>query len=104
MPASPKPRTRRTADALRQLANVGPAIRRDLSLLGIDTVDQLASQNADELYLRLQVLTQSDQDPCVWDTFAAIIHEARTGERTPWWHWTPIRKERQKAGSFQRRL
>ena len=34
------------------------------------------------------------QDPCVWDTFAAAIHQARTGEALPWWHFTVERKRR----------
>ena len=89
--------------ALRQLANIGPAMARDLELLGITSVEALARTDADTLYLRLQTLTGSDQDPCVWDTFAAAIHQARTGEVTRWWDWTPVRKERQAAGQFQRR-
>jgi len=72
-------------------------------LLGITSVEALARADADTLYLRLQTLTGSDQDPCVWDTFAAAIHQARTGEATRWWDWTPVRKERQAAGQFQRR-
>jgi GNAT superfamily N-acetyltransferase len=30
----------------------------------------------------------------VWDTFAAIIHEVKTGEKLPWWRWSNIRKKR----------
>lgn len=74
--------------------NVGPATQKDLTLLGITTKTQLANSDPDELYERLQKLTGSKQDPCVWDVFAAIIHEAQTGEKKPWWHWTPIRKAR----------
>lgn len=87
-------------DELRRLANIGPAMRRDLELLGINTIAQLATCEADELYLRLNTLTGHRHDPCVWDTFAAAIHQARTGEATPWWQWTPERKRRQQAGEF----
>jgi hypothetical protein len=79
---------------LRSLMNVGPAIERDLSLLGITSTAELAKANPDELYERLQKITGKKHDPCVWDVFAAIIHEANTGEKLPWWHWTPIRKNR----------
>lgn len=79
---------------LRSLMNVGPAIQKDLNLLGITTIDQLAYANPDELYERLQKITGMRHDPCVWDVFAAIIHEANTGEKTPWWHWTLVRKMR----------
>jgi hypothetical protein len=76
------------------LKNVGKATFKDLELLGISSISELAKANADELYSRLQVLTGQRQDPCVWDVFAAIIHEAKTGEKTPWWQWTPDRKSR----------
>lgn len=79
---------------LLSLMNVGKATYKDLQLLGITTVDQLAQCDPDDLYTRLQELTGVKQDPCVWDVFAAIVHEARTGEKQPWWHWTVIRKNK----------
>ena len=63
-------------------------------------VKQLAQCNADELYIRLQQRTERKQDPCVWDVFAAIIHEAQTGEKKPGWKWTQVRKKRQKEGCY----
>ena len=77
---------------LLSLMNLGPATQKDLVLLGITTIADLAQANPDELYERLQKITGIKHDPCVWDVFAAIIHEANTGEKLPWWHWTPIRK------------
>jgi hypothetical protein len=76
------------------LMNVGPATQSDLTLLGITTIAQLARRHPDELYEKLCQLTRAKHDPCVWDVFAAIIHEAQTGEKTPWWQWTPVRKIR----------
>jgi predicted flap endonuclease-1-like 5' DNA nuclease len=89
-------------DELLSLRNIGPAMRRDFALLGIRTRAQLARRSADALYLRLQQLTQARHDPCVWDTFAAAIHQAKTGEALPWWHFTRERKQRQAEGSFVR--
>jgi hypothetical protein len=89
----------RTKNELCSLMNVGPATLKDLVLLGITTRAQLAKANPNELYSRLQEITGHRHDPCVWDVFAAIIHEANTGEKTPWWHWTPIRK----AGGYKSR-
>lgn len=82
---------------LDSLMNVGPATQKDLALLGITTLAQLAQADPDELYERLQLITGCKHDPCVWDVFAAIIHEAQTGEKRPWWHWTPIRKARSRG-------
>ncbi|OGT32020.1 MAG: Mitomycin resistance protein mcrB [Gammaproteobacteria bacterium RIFCSPHIGHO2_12_FULL_35_23] len=85
---------------LLSLKNVGPATYQDLKILGIHTIKKLSTCHPDELYIRLQAITERAHDPCVWDVFAAIIHEARTGEKQPWWHWTPIRKKRQAADKF----
>jgi nucleotidyltransferase/DNA polymerase involved in DNA repair len=81
---------------LLKLMNVGPAVLRKLHLLGIETVDQLKKQSANHLYEELQRLTGVKHDPCLWDTFAAIIHEAKTGEKYPWWYWSKIRKSKNK--------
>jgi hypothetical protein len=40
-------------------------------------------------------------DPCVYDSFRAIIHEARTGEKTPWFAWTDERKRRERSGELK---
>lgn len=79
------------------LKNVGPATYNDLTQLGITSIKQLSQADPDELYQRLQDITQQKQDPCVWDVFAAIIHQAKTGIQQPWWHWTKIRKEKWNA-------
>lgn len=76
------------------LMNVGPAIYKDLEILGIGSIQQLSKEDPDELYARLQQLTGQRHDPCVWDVFAAIIHEAKTREKTPWWQWTSVRKRK----------
>lgn len=78
------------------LMNVGKAMQRDLHLLGITKIEQLKKENPDTMYKKLQQITGSKQDPCVWDVFAAIINEAKTGEKLPWWHFSRIRKMRNK--------
>lgn len=80
--------------------NLGPAARADLAVLGIATPAQLAGSDPDELYLRLQARTGHRHDPCVWDVFAAAVHQARTGEGRDWWSFTPERKARQARGKF----
>ncbi len=82
------------------LRNVGPAALADFERLGISSLAQLAASDADTLYLELQRRTRQSHDPCVWDVFAAAIHQARTGEPLDWWHFTPARKVRQFRGEF----
>ncbi len=90
----------KSADELLNLMNVGKAVRADLALLGIHSIAVLVKAEPDDLYKKLQEITGQKHDPCVWDTFAAIIHEAKTGIKKPWWEWTPIRKKRQATGDF----
>ncbi len=79
------------------LMNVGQATLKDLHMLGIEKIEQLKAETPDYLYQKLQKITKTKQDPCVWDVFAAIIHEAKTGEKLPWWHWSKIRKKTKHA-------
>lgn len=87
--------TEEEVDSLSSLKNVGPATRRNFTLLGIETTQQLANQNADQLYARLSGLSKDRVDPCVHDVFSATIHQARTGEALPWWSFSAARKQRQ---------
>lgn len=89
-----------SAKELRDLKNVGKATLADLHLLGIYSVKELSSQDATELFHRMEKESGQRQDPCVWDVFAAIIHEAKTGDQTAWWEWTDQRKVLQKSGKL----
>ncbi len=85
---------------LHNLKNVGKATLSDLELLGISSVEELVTQDPTFLFHELERRTNHRQDPCVWDVFAAIIHEAATGEATNWWAWTSKRKALQKKGEL----
>jgi hypothetical protein len=80
---------------LSDLMNVGKAVLRDLHILNIQSVEQLAVADPDELYAKLEAITGKHHDPCMWDVFAAIIYEARTGKKSSWWEWTLVRKQKQ---------
>jgi Pathogenicity locus len=87
---------------LNDLRNVGPATLADFALLDIKSVEQLSTCDPDILFAELQTLSGQRQDPCVWDVFAATIHQARTGEIKNWWDFTAIRKARIASGAWQR--
>ena len=80
---------------LSSLKNVGPVTLSNFTLLGIETIQQLAKQDADRLFARLSGLSKDRVDPCVQDIFSAAIHQARTGEALPWWSFSAARKQRQ---------
>jgi Pathogenicity locus/Domain of unknown function (DU1801) len=88
--------------SIAELRNIGKAMLKDFELLRIKTVKQLAHCDADELYARIQKLTHSRHDPCVLDTYAAAIHQAKTGEALAWWEFTKVRKQRQGKETISR--
>ncbi|MCC7231171.1 MAG: helix-hairpin-helix domain-containing protein [Fimbriimonadaceae bacterium] len=79
---------------LMTIPNIGKAMAGDLILLGIHSIAELKTRDADELYASLCAATNCRQDPCVWDTFAAAVHFAKTGEAKKWWEYTAERKRR----------
>ncbi len=85
---------------LAKLRNIGKAGLGDFAVLNITTVSQLSACEPDDLFAVLQARTGKRQDPCVWDVFAAAIHQARTGEAQDWWAFTAERKARQSQGKF----
>lgn len=86
---------------LSDLKNVGKATLKDLSLLNIYTVEELAHQDPTLLFYELERRTKKRQDPCVWDVFASIIYEASSGEPSNWWNWTDRHKILQKNGKLK---
>ena len=85
---------------LEDLYSVGPATVRDLKLLGITRVEQLAGRDARKLYDRLCKLTGKRCDPCMMDVLSAAIAQAQDPklpeEKRRWWYWSRIRKSRNK--------
>lgn len=79
-----------------KLRNVGPATADDLILLGVHRLEDLAGKEPDDLFERLCTLTGTEQDPCVWDVFAALIAHANGQPPRNWWEYTPLRKARER--------
>jgi Pathogenicity locus len=81
---------------LAELISIGPAMLRDFERLGIRSVAQLARQNPQRMYARLNRATGERQDPCVLDTFCAAVAQARNpqlpAEQCQWWYWSRKRK------------
>ncbi|MGM9486192.1 helix-hairpin-helix domain-containing protein [Ideonella sp. YS5] len=79
---------------LEQLPNVGPAMAGDLRLLGIQHPAELRGRDAFALYRALEHATGHRQDPCVLDTFMAIVDFMEGAAPKPWWAYTAARKQR----------
>ena len=81
---------------LKNLAGIGTSMLGDFELLDISTVEQLALQQPEELYLRLCGLTGSRQDICVLDVFRCAVAQAMDPllpkEQCQWWWWSRQRR------------
>jgi hypothetical protein len=82
---------------LKALPNIGPAMADDLLRLGITSPSDLATEDPDDLYARLCVLDGKAHDPCVLDTFMAVVDHAKGNPARPWWDFTPERKARARS-------
>lgn len=77
---------------LTDIPNIGPAMARDLTLLGIEQPDQLRGRDPYRLYEELCRITGKRQDPCVLDVFIAAVRFMEGAPARPWWHYTAERK------------
>jgi predicted RecB family nuclease len=81
---------------LGELISIGPAMLRDFEMLGIRSVAELAKQDPERIYKRLERATGQRQDPCVLDTFCAAVAQAKNprlpAEKCQWWWWSKKRK------------
>jgi hypothetical protein len=77
---------------LQALPNVGPAIARKLLQIGVQQPDDLRGQDPEQLFQRLCDLDGRHHDPCLLDTFAAVVDYANGAPARPWWHYSRQRK------------
>ncbi len=77
---------------LEDLPNVGKAIAADLRGIGIRTPAQLVGKDPYALYAKLNRVTGTRHDPCVLDTFIAVVRFVDGGPVRPWWAFTSERK------------
>ena len=89
---SPKAHSAQDCQTLEQLPNVGPAMAGDLRALGLHHPAQLAGQDAYTLYRALERHSGRRQDPCVLDTFLAVVDFMNGAPARPWWSYTAQRK------------
>ena len=77
---------------LTDLPNIGPAVAKDLELIGIHTPAQLVGEDPLMLYRRLCKKTGTRHDPCVLDVFISVTRFMAGEEPQPWWRYTEERK------------
>lgn len=81
-------------DRLESLPNIGPAIAALLRQVDIDQPSDLAGRDPYQLYTELCRRTGKRHDPCLLDTFIAVVAFMNGEEARPWWHYSAERKRR----------
>lgn len=79
---------------LTAIPNVGPAVARMLERLGVAELDDLRGGDPDALFQRICTLDGRRHDPCLLDTFTAVVAYADGGPARPWWEFSRERKAR----------
>ena len=77
---------------LEDLPNVGKAVAADLREIGIRAPAQLRGKDPYALYAKLNRVTSVRHDPCLLDTFIAVVRFVEGGPPRPWWAFTAERK------------
>lgn len=75
------------------IPNVGPAMARDFTLLGLRTPTDLIHKNPLALYKKMCKISGLRQDPCVLDTYIAVIDFMNGAPAKPWYFYTKGRKK-----------
>ena len=77
--------------ALQQIPGIGPAMARDLELLGYRRVEDLKDQDPQAMYDRLRIMAGGKLDRCVLYVFRAAVYyasnETHDPERLKWPNW-----------------
>jgi hypothetical protein len=74
---------------------------RDFQLLGVSSVEQLATQEPKVLYEELCRRKGTRVDICCLDVFTAAVAQARNPrlpeDKKQWWYWSRARKSKGKG-------
>jgi hypothetical protein len=90
--SNPRPSSREAIACLEDIPNVGPVIATDLRRLGITTPSALPGRDPYAMYDDLCRITGQRHDPCLLDTFIAVVRYMEGGRKKPWWKYTAERK------------
>ena len=74
--------------SLQDIPNVGPAIEKDMQLLGLHDPAQLPGQDPYQMFDALCKRTGTRHDPCVIDVFISAVRFMEGGPSEKWWAYT----------------
>ena len=76
------------------IPNVGGAMERDFLFLGLKSPADLKKLDAYTLYQKMCKKSGVRQDPCVLDTYLAVIDFMNGAQSRPWFYYTKDRKKK----------
>ena len=79
---------------LTDLPNIAEAVAKDLRRIGISSPKALIGRDAYQMYEELCRVTGKRHDPCMLDTFIAVVRFMGGEAAKPWWKYTAERKRR----------
>ena len=75
------------------IPNIGKAIAKDFDLLGLRKPVDLIKKDPFKLYQKMCQVSGTRQDPCVLDTYIAVIDFMNGAPARPWYFYTKQRKK-----------
>src|SRR5262249_643653 len=96
-PSNTRPPSREEIARLEDIPNVSPVIAADTRRRGIRTPSEWPGRDPYAMYDDLCRITGQRHDPCLLDTFIAVVRYMEGGPKKPWWKYTAERK-RELAG------
>lgn len=88
-----KAKSAKEVKKFQDIPNVGPAMERDFLALGLKSPTDLKGKDAFTLYKKMCKVSGTRQDPCVLDTYIAVIDFMNGASVRPWFWYTKQRKK-----------
>jgi hypothetical protein len=82
---------------LEEIPNVGPAVATDLRRLGITSPGELSGRDPYAMDDDLCRITGQRHDPCMLNTFIAVVRYMAGAPEKPWWGYPAERKREMAA-------
>jgi len=82
---------------LTSIPGVGTSIARDLTRIGINSVEDLKGRDPERLYIRSNKRAGKTQDRCLLYVFRCAVYYAgggRNADKLKWWNWKDGKTER----------
>ncbi len=80
-----------TLKSFRTLPGVGKVIAQDLWNMGYRSLDDLKSEDPEEMYCNLEEYAGQHVDRCMLYVFRCVVYCVNTDQRKPelekWWNW-----------------